>query len=80
MFNGNVYRNNGFKELKPSASNYFYIKNGRRFSRVKFQKHKLKNLLESFDEELTEKENMSNNGYNWIYDCGNWVFEYRGDK
>ena len=79
MFDGSVYRNNGFKELTPSDSNYFYIKNSKRFSRVKFQKHKLENLLENFNGELTEKENMENNGYTWIYDCGNWVFEYRGE-
>ena len=77
LFSGSVYRNNGFTELEPSIPSYFYLKNRERFSRVKFQKHKLKNLLESFDKELTEKQNMEANGWNWIYDCGNWVFEYK---
>jgi len=76
LFNGGVYRNNGFTELSPSIPSYFYFNRRERFSRVKFQKHKLKNLLESFDENITEKENMKANGWNWIYDCGNWVFEY----
>ena len=78
LFDGSVYRNNGFKELKPSKPNYYYFKgSSERMSRVKFQKHKLENLLEDFDENLTEKENMENNGFRWIYDCGNWVFELR---
>ena len=77
LFNGSVYRNNGFTELESSVPSYFYLKNRERFSRVRFQKHKLKDLLENFDENLTEKENMEANGWNWIYDCGNWVFEYK---
>lgn len=81
LFDGNVYRNNGFKELDPSKPNYYYVKgNSGRMSRVRFQKHKLKNLLENYDDTITEKENMSNNGYQWIYDCGNWVFELRRDS
>lgn len=80
LFDGGVYRNNRFNELSPSAPNYYYFKGSSgRLSRVGFQKHKLKNLLENFDETLTEKENMENNGYKWIYDCGNWVFELRRD-
>ena len=78
LFNGSIYRNNGFTELNSSKPSYFYIRNDIvRHSRVSFQKHKLSALLEEFDENLTEKENMRNNGYCWIYDCGNYVFEYR---
>lgn len=81
LFSGNLYRFNGFKEMPPSPPSYFYFKNSsERFSRVKFQKHKLKNLLEEFDENLTEKENMENNGYKWIYDCGNWCFVYEREN
>ena len=56
--------------------NYFYFKNeyDELQSRVKFQKHKLKNILEVFDENLSESENMYNNGYRKIYDSGNLVF------
>lgn len=43
-------------------------------SRVKYQKHKLKNLLEIFDPNKTEYENMRDNGYFRIFDCGNLVF------
>lgn len=36
--------------------------------------NKLKNILEKFDEKLSEAQNMANNGYNRIFDCGNLVF------
>jgi len=35
-----------------------------------FQKHKLKGLLEYFNPEMTEWENMMNNGYDRIWNCG----------
>jgi hypothetical protein len=44
-------------------------------SRIKYQKHKLKDVLSIFDGEKTEYENMKNNGFRRIYDCGNMVFE-----
>ena len=41
---------------------------------MKYQKYKLKDKLEKFDESLTEVQNMYNNGYNRIFDCGNLVY------
>ena len=73
--NGNVYRNNGFKKINETTPNYFYLKNGKLFSRIGFQKHKLKNKLKNYDNQLTERENMKNNGFDKIYDCGSLVFE-----
>lgn len=75
--NGNLYKQLGFNELEDSKPNYFYVKNRVRYSRVKFQKHKLKNLLEKFDEKLSEYQNMVNNRYTRIWDCGNKVFELK---
>jgi very-short-patch-repair endonuclease len=75
--NGNVYLKCGFKKIDCSKPNYFYIeKDFTRSSRVKYQKHKLKNILETFDPNLTEWENMQLNNYDRIWDCGNLVFEY----
>ena len=54
---------------------YFYVKSGSRFSRQKFQKHKLKKILNTFDESLTESQNMFENGYTRIWDCGNVIFK-----
>jgi len=47
-----------------------------RVNRMNFQKHKLKNKIQNFNEELTEYENMLNNGYDRIWDCGNFKFEF----
>ena len=75
---GSIYETLGFKFLRVTEPNYFYFKMGKRelHSRVEFQKHKLKNLLENYDPNLTEAENMFNNNYRRIYDCGNLVYEY----
>ena len=74
-FTGKIYLKNGFKFSHYSKPNYYYLKNHyKRFSRIQFQKHKLKNLLENYDENLSEWENMKLNGYDRIWDCGNAVY------
>ena len=75
---GNLYNVAGFNKITDSACNYFYCdKNNNLHSRNMFQKHKLINLLEHFDPLKTEVENMYNNGYRRIWDCGNYVFTYQ---
>lgn len=71
---GNLYMNLGFKEIGSSVPAYFYAKENNRYSRIKFQKHKLKNLLEKYDDSLSERENMELNDYYRVWDCGNKVF------
>jgi hypothetical protein len=73
---GKIYEKLGFKFIKNTEPNYFYFKPGENklLSRVQFQKHKLKEKLEVFNSDLTELENMINNGYRVIYDCGNKVY------
>lgn len=74
--NGSLYGVLGFKFLHNTEPNYFYFKEKENilYSRIKFQKHKLKNILPIYDEKLTETENMYDNGYRKIYDCGNKVY------
>ena len=72
---GNLYEQLGFRFSHRSEPNYFYYGNKLRYSRIQFQKHKLKDKLELFDETLSETENMSLNGYLKIWDCGNNVYE-----
>lgn len=71
---GNLYFNLGFEYNGKSNPNYFYFKDNNLESRVKYQKHKLKDILEVFDENLTESENMYNNDFRKIYDSGNLIF------
>lgn len=72
--NGIGYKSIGMVELKSSPPNYFYNNNGILESRLKYQKHKLPMLLETFDESKSESYNMLLNGFYRIWDCGNLVF------
>lgn len=85
---GKIYEVLGFKKIGITKPNYFYFKSrnalknmkeAKLYSRIKFQKHKLKNILTNFDSKLSESENMFNNGYRRIFDCGNLVYEFRKD-
>lgn len=74
---GESYEKAGFLLSHVSDPNYWYFNNAYSlYSRLAFQKHKLVTKLSNFDPNLTEKENMYNNGYKRIYDCGNLVFKY----
>ena len=76
-FSGSLYELLKFKYSHSSSPNYFYFYQGKTdklFSREQFQKHTLQKKLSSFDNSLTEWENMKNNKYNRIWDCGNKVF------
>ncbi len=76
LFDGGLYKILGFKFLYQTTPQFHYTKNEKRFNRMNFQKHTLKNKFSNFDENLTGKEIMKLNGYNRIYDCGQkvWVF------
>lgn len=74
---GNMYERIGFIKVGKSSANYFYVKDNLVLSRIKCQKHKLKDLLENFYPELTERENMELNGYIRMQDRGNLVYEWK---
>lgn len=77
----NVYSSTGFQLQGISTPNYKYFQiNDSEImleSRNKYQKHKLNKLLEKFDPDLSEFENMSINNYFRIWDCGNLVYIWR---
>lgn len=76
---GNVYLKNGFKKTGISEPAYYYTKNYTIFeNRLKYQKHKLEKLLDGYNSEFTEWQNMQNNGFDRIWDCGNDIFVYTG--
>lgn len=77
---GKLYQILNFQHSHTSAPNYWYfLKNDttKLISRNKFQKHKLKHQLQQFDPHITEWENMQNNNFNRIWDCGNdvWIWK-----
>lgn len=76
--NGNMYKKLGFTLDHISPPCYWYFRNGEiecLRSRIEFQKHKLKTILPKFDPSKSEIVNMMDNGWNAIYDCGNYVFK-----
>ena len=73
---GNLYENLGFKFLENTKPNYYYYKDKKLYTRIKFQKHKLKKYFEEgslnyYNENETEMINMIKNDFRIIYDCGN---------
>lgn len=72
---GKLYKSIGFQLIKETQPNYFYVIDQRRENRFKYRKSQLSTLLKNFDPELSEEENMKNNNYYKIYDCGNYLFE-----
>lgn len=76
-FNGSSYQN--WRYLNITEPNYFYfklmyMKNIILENRLKYQKHKLSEVLDKFDPNLSEWENMKMNGFDKIYDAGNKIF------
>ena len=74
---GKLYEALGFTLDHISPPNYWYFKANTVIleSRIKYQKHNLSKLLSNFDPMKTEIENMIENGYHRIFDCGNLVFK-----
>lgn len=77
---GKIYSELGFTHAHNTSPNYFYYLDNLNVleSRIKYQKHKLPKLLNHFDENLTEAENMFKNDFRRIWDCGNMVYSALG--
>jgi hypothetical protein len=72
---GKLYESLGFTFSHNTNPNYSYTKDYLIFeSRLKYQKHKLKNILSRYDDTKTEWENMMMNGYDRIWNSGNKVY------
>lgn len=74
---GDVYSKNGFTLVNQSPPSYSYVnfKKKKVYSRFQCRKSNLKNILDKFDESLTEYDNMLMNKFYRIYDCGNLKFK-----
>lgn len=73
-FTGEIYNDFGVL-IRRTNPGYFWTKGLKRISRYKTQKNKLYKLLENFDENESEAENMIKNGYLRIFDCGNDLYK-----
>jgi hypothetical protein len=72
--NSTIYNKIGFKLKHVSQPNYWYVKGVNKYHRYNFRKDKL--IKDGFDPNKTEREIMSERGYNKIWDCGNLVFTF----
>lgn len=72
---GNVYLNNGFEHIRSTQPGYCWANKTETFNRYLTQKSKLKEFLkENYDDTLTEADNMFNNKFRRIWDCGHEYF------
>lgn len=74
-FESNFYETLGFNYLNFSIPAKFIVDGNKVFNRLQFQKHKLSNISNfKFDQTITADQNIINNGYRLIWDCGNEVY------
>ena len=72
---GELYKASGFTFVNETKPNYWYWINQTELkNRISFQKHKLNKMLDKYNDMMSESENMFENGYRKLYDCGNLVF------
>lgn len=74
LFNGDMYTNLGFDYKWLSSPNYFWVVDGKRNHRWKYNKKVL--IKEGFDPQKTEVEIMTERKYYRIWGCGQVRFEY----
>jgi len=75
---GNLYKRLGFNFVHNTDPNYWYFSLKNPYNlihRFNFRKSVLNKKLETFDPNKTEVENMNENDYYRIFDCGNMKFE-----
>lgn len=83
IYTGKGYLSCGFEIKGYTDIGYFYYTSNYRvprINRMSAQKHKLKKLLKSYDDTLSETENMENNGYFKVYNCGNIIVSWKKTK
>jgi hypothetical protein len=78
MFNGAMYEMLGFRRIHLSKPNYFWVVNGNREHRWKYNKQSL--IKDGYDASKTEVEIMHERGYYRIWGCGQvrWVYTIKG--
>lgn len=76
LFQGSVYSTLGFTWSHDTPPGYQYWRDGKLYSRLAFQKHKLTNIP-GYQDTLTEAENMFGWGYRRVWDAGQSVWVYR---
>ena len=74
-FTGEGYKKVGFTPIKVTRPKLWFTDMVKRYSREQFQKHKLKDKFENFDNKLTAREICNLNGFYRIFGCSNLKLE-----
>ena len=73
--NGDLYNKLGFTQVSISVPSYWWCKSKTTYTRIQCQKHKIVDLLPVFDNTKTEVQNMKDNKFYQVFDCGSIKFE-----
>lgn len=76
LFDGSSYTNDNWTRLDDSDVGYCWTNGNETISRYKARRSCLKKWLPQFDDNKSENENMTANGWYRMFDCGNMVFKY----
>jgi len=80
---GDLYFKMGFGHIRTNPPNY-RVTTGKcpykSYHKKLFQRSRLEKKLDNYDETLSEWENLKNNKYDRIWDCGLMVFEKKLDN
>lgn len=73
---GSGYMKVDFEFNGITNPNYFYLNKryDKRLLKNGYQKNKLNNILENYDDNLSEWDNMKNNNFDRIWDCGASIY------
>jgi len=77
-FTGGVYLNIGMVKLADTDPGYWYFSRKKyyRQHRFSFRKSNLNSKLDTYNPMVSNSDNLKNNGYSKIWDCGNYKFEW----
>lgn len=80
--NGGVYKHLGMSFVRDTPPGYFYYHttNHLILTRYQCQKHKLKSVVDFFDESKSEYDNMTDNGFHRVEDCGHRKFIWKSSS
>ena len=74
LFTGKGYIKTGWTLISETPPSYSYYNQNIKLNRTQTQKSKLPTILNNYDPTKTEKQNMLDNGWLIIYDCGTLKF------
>jgi len=74
-YTSNVYEKTGFLLIKETPPSFHYIKNGVVLSRLQTMKHKLCKVLDKFDDSISAHDNMTNEGWLRVWNCGSLQYK-----